>query len=112
GTGAVGAGVDVGDVVAHRAEAEIRFDVAHGLRQAFGIFIAGAKNVEGETLGALSSNARELLQLVNEARHGFGETGHLVNGVLVNWYFCNRVILYLRHSKWHPTLLQIYLWMR
>ena len=84
GTSAVGARVDVGDVVAHRAEAQIRFDVAYGLREAFGVFIAGAEDVEGKTLRALGSNARQLLQLVDEARHGFGETRH--------FKFCNLVI--------------------
>jgi hypothetical protein len=34
--------------------------------------------MEGETLRAFSSDARQLLQLVDEARHGFGETGHFL----------------------------------
>jgi hypothetical protein len=36
--------------------------------------------MEGETLRALGSDARQLLQLVNEARHGFGETRHFLIG--------------------------------
>jgi len=82
-TGAVRAGIDVGDVVADRAETEIRFDVPDGLGQAFGIFIAGAEDVEGQTLRALGADAGELFQFINEPRHGFGKLGHSQS-----WFLC------------------------
>ncbi len=76
GAGAVDAGIDVSDVVADRAETEVGLDVAHGGGEGFGIFVAGAKNVESQTLCALCANARELFQLIDQARHGFGKFGH------------------------------------
>ena len=76
GTSAVDAGIDVSDVIADGAEAEIGLDIAHRNRQGFGVFIARAQNVESETLGALGADAGELLQFIDQARHGFSELGH------------------------------------
>jgi hypothetical protein len=76
GAGAVDAGVDVGDVVADRAQTQAGLDVAHGGGEGLGIVFAGAKNVEGEALRGFCSDAGEFLQLVDEARHGFGKFGH------------------------------------
>src|SRR5579864_3887189 len=76
GTGAVDTGIDVGNVVADRAETKISFDVADSDGEGFGVFIAGAEDVKSQALRALGSYARELFQLIDQARHGFGESVH------------------------------------
>ena len=76
GAGAIEARINVGDAVAHRAETKIGFDVAHGGGKGFGVFVAGAQDVEGQTLGALGANAGKLFQLVDQTRHRFGKFGH------------------------------------
>ena len=75
-TGAVSTRIDVGDVVANRAEPEVGFDVAHRLGKPFGVIVAGAEDVEGKALRALGANAGELFQFIDQARHGFGKLGH------------------------------------
>lgn len=77
GAGAVGARVDVGDVIADGAEAEVGLQLADGVGQGLGVLRRGAEDVEGEALGAAGSNAGELAELVDEAAHGLGETSHL-----------------------------------
>jgi len=74
--GAIDAGVDVGDVIAHRAQAQVGLDVAHGGGEGFGIFVAGAQDVEGQPLRAFRADAGELFQLVDQARHRFGKFRH------------------------------------
>ena len=74
--GAVDARVDVGDVVADGAEAQIGLDVADGSRQRLGIFVARAQDVERQALRAFGAHAGELFQLIDQARHGFGKFGH------------------------------------
>jgi len=76
GTGAVDARVDVSDVVTNGAEAEVGLDIAYSGSESFGIFVAGAENVEREALSAFGSYAGELFKLVDQARHGFGKFGH------------------------------------
>ncbi len=76
GAGAVGAGVDVGDVVAEGAEAELGAEFEDGFGEGAGVFVGGAEDVEGEALRGFGADAGELAQLVDEAGHGFGETGH------------------------------------
>ena len=70
--GAVGAGIDVGDIVADGAEAQTGLEAAHGIGQRLGISVGRAQNVESETLGALGADAGQLLQLFNEPGHGLG----------------------------------------
>ena len=89
GAGAVDARVDVGDVVADRTETEIGLDVADGGGERFGIVVAGAENVEGETLRTFGADSGELFQLIDQARHGFGKAIH---GELSNWKSGNFVI--------------------
>jgi len=48
GAGAVGTGIDVGDVVADGAEAQAFLEAAHGFGEGRGIIVRGAENVEGE----------------------------------------------------------------
>jgi hypothetical protein len=76
GTRAIDARVDIGDVVANGAKAQIRFDVSHRRGQCLGVVIARAENVKGEALRALGPDAGELFQLIDQARHGFGKFGH------------------------------------
>jgi hypothetical protein len=76
GAGAIYAGIDVGNVVADGAETKIGFDITDSDGEGFGVFIAGAENVKSQALRALGSNARELFQLIDQARHGFGESVH------------------------------------
>src|ERR1700726_1720057 len=67
GTGAVNAGIDVGDVVAHRAEAEVGLHVPHSYGEGLGVFVAGAKNVKGQPLGAFRADSGELFQQIGRA---------------------------------------------
>jgi len=76
GAGAVGAGIDVGDVVADGAEAQAGLELADGVGEGGGVFVAGAQEVEGEALGAFGADAGELLEFVDEPGHGLGVTGH------------------------------------
>src|SRR5438309_1636925 len=73
---AIGAGIDVGDVVADRAKAELGLDVADSLSQCFGI--AGAQDVEGQALSALTSDPGQLIQFINEPGHRLGKAGHRI----------------------------------
>ncbi len=75
GGGAVGAGVDVGDVVADGAEAEVLFNLADRVGEGVSVFGGGAEDVKGEALGGFGADAGELAQLVDEAGHGLGEAG-------------------------------------
>src|SRR6476661_2459113 len=74
--GAIRARIDVGDVVANRAQAQIGFDIAHRGSQGLSIFVARAENVESQALRALGSDAWKLFQLIDQARHGFGKFRH------------------------------------
>src|SRR5438445_428980 len=68
--------LDVGDVVADRAKAELGLDVADSLSQCFGI--AGAQDVEGQALSALTSDPGQLFQFINEPGHRLGKAGHRI----------------------------------
>jgi hypothetical protein len=70
--GAVGAGIDVGDVVADGAEAQTCLEPAHGFSEGRSIVVGGAQDMEGEALGTLCADAWELLQFFNEPGHGLG----------------------------------------
>lgn len=87
GVAAVGAGIDVGDVIADRAQAEIGLDVANGGGERFRIGVARAQDMEGEALGALASDPGQLFQFVNEPGHRLGKARHglrdLISGDLV-----------------------------
>jgi hypothetical protein len=60
----------------HRAETKIGLNVAHGCGKSFGVFVAGAQDVESQTLRAFGADARKLFQLIDQAGHGFGEFRH------------------------------------
>jgi hypothetical protein len=68
GAGAVGAGIDVCDVVAEGAEAEMLFDLADGVREGFGVLQRRTEDVKGEALRGLGADAGELAQLFDEVR--------------------------------------------
>jgi hypothetical protein len=70
GAGAVGAGVDVGDVVADGAEAQAGFEGADGVGEGGGVFLGGAEDVEGEALGGFGADAGEFFQFFDEPGHG------------------------------------------
>lgn len=76
GVGAVDAGVDVGDVVAEGAEAQVGLELSDGEGEGVGIGGGGTEDVEGQALGGLRAYSGELAELLDEARHGFGEAGH------------------------------------
>src|ERR1700722_9909535 len=76
GATAIDAGINVGDVVTGRAQAELSFYVLHGGCQSFGVVGAGAQNVESKTLGTLAADAWQLLQFVDQADHWFCEFRH------------------------------------
>lgn len=73
GAAAIYAGIYVGNVAANRAETETCLHSANCLGEQFGVFIAGAQDVEGEPLRRLATDARQLLQFVDEPRHRLGE---------------------------------------
>ncbi len=72
GAGAVGAGIDVGDVVAYGTETQACLEPAHSVGEGGRVFVGGAQNMEGEALGALGAYAGKLLQLFNEPGHRLG----------------------------------------
>ena len=76
GAAAVDAGIDVGDVVALRAQVQLGLDVADGAGQRLRVVVAGAQDVKSEALRALAAHAGQLFQLVYEARHGLSESRH------------------------------------
>src|ERR1700733_5975469 len=59
--GAIHAWIDVGDVVAHRAEAQIGFYVAHSGGERLGIVVAGTQDVKSKALSAFRAHAWQLL---------------------------------------------------
>ncbi|SPE30065.1 hypothetical protein SBA2_480006 [Acidobacteriia bacterium SbA2] len=73
---AVDAGIDVGNVVADRAQTQLGLDVSNRGSEGFGVILARAQNMKGEALGALVADSRQLLEFVDEPGHGFGEFGH------------------------------------
>ena len=73
GAGAEGAGVDVGNVVAEGAEAEVGFELLDGVGEGFGLFGGAAEDVEGEALRSAGAHAGKLAELLDEAGHGFCE---------------------------------------
>src|SRR5208282_3852 len=75
---AVDAGIDVGDVVADRAQTQLGLDVANGGGQSLGVILARAQNMKSEALGALVADSRQLLEFVDEPGHGFGKARHFV----------------------------------
>jgi len=80
-TAAVHAGIDVGDVVADRAQTQLGLDVSNRGGESLGVIFARAQNVKGEALGALVADSRQLLEFVDEPGHGFGKFGHRI----CNW---------------------------
>ncbi len=70
GTGAVGAGVYVGYVVADGAETQGGFEGADGVGEGCCVFVGGAQDVEGEALGAFGADAGEFFEFVDEPGHG------------------------------------------
>ena len=71
---AIDARIDIGDVVADGAEAQLCLELADGVGERIGIRGARAQNVKGEALRALGSDAGQLAQLLDEARHGLCES--------------------------------------
>src|SRR3981081_1284915 len=69
GAGAIGAGVDVGDVVAQRAESQVSLKVADRGSQGVCVVVARSQDVEGEALRALGAHSGELLEFVDQPRH-------------------------------------------
>jgi hypothetical protein len=61
GAAAIHARINVGNIAADRAEVETRFYLTNSFRQQLGIFIAGAKDMEGEPLRRLATDAWQLL---------------------------------------------------
>ena len=60
GAGAVVAGVDVGDVVADGAEAELGAEDEDGFGEGTGVVVGGAEDVEGEALRGFGADSGEL----------------------------------------------------
>jgi len=58
---AIGAGIDVGYVVADGTKMQAGLELADGICELLGVFITGSQNVKGEALRRLAANAGELL---------------------------------------------------
>ena len=67
--GAVGAGIDIRDVIADRAKAQISLKAMHRLCQRSRIFIARAQDMKCEPLGAFGAHPGQLLQFFNQPGH-------------------------------------------
>ena len=76
GGGTVGAGIDIGDVVADGAEAEAGFEGVDGVGEGGGVFLGGAEDVEGEALGGFGADAGKFFEFVDEAGERLCVTGH------------------------------------
>lgn len=73
---AIGARIDVGNVVADGAQLQPGLQLADRICQPLRIFRRGSQNVKGQSLSALRADPRQLAQLVNQPRHRFGESRH------------------------------------
>ena len=67
----------VADVVAVFADAEFIFDVEDRLRQIFGIFARGAKQMKGNTLRGFLADSRQPFAFLNEPGQRLRELRHL-----------------------------------
>ena len=75
GAGAVDAGIDIGDVVADGTEMQTGLQLADGVGEELGVFVAGAQDVKSEALRSLAAYAGKFLEFVDEASHGLGKLG-------------------------------------
>jgi len=73
--GTVFAGIDVGDVVANRAEMQAGLQLADRVGQLLRVLVAGAQYMKREALCGLAAYSGQLLQLFNQASHRFGKSG-------------------------------------
>ena len=73
---AIGAGINVGDVVTYRAQTQAGLHVMDGAGKGARIVFAGTQNVKCKPLRRFASNAGKFFELVNQTGHGFGETRH------------------------------------
>jgi len=64
-TAAVYAGIDVGDVVADRAQTQLSLHVPDGGGQSFGVVFAGPQDMKGEALRGLATDSGQLLEFVD-----------------------------------------------
>ena len=64
---AEGAGVDVGDVVAHRTVRDALLHVAKGVSQPLGAVARALEDMEGQALRPLGADARQSLELLDES---------------------------------------------
>src|SRR5437870_12551958 len=82
GARAVGAGVNIGDVVADGAQPQTGLDIVNRAGESVGVVSSRAQNMKRQPLGRLAANAGKFLQLVNETGHRFSEARH---GYLKIW---------------------------
>jgi len=61
------AGVDVGDVVAHRTVRDALLHVAKGVSEPLGAVARALEDMEGQALRPLGADARQPLKLFDEA---------------------------------------------
>src|SRR5438874_1744412 len=86
GAAAIHTWIDIGDVVAHRAETEAGLNVADSGGQRLRVVVACAEDVEGKTLRAFAADSRQLLQFVDEPSHRLCKARHNEIG---NFVICN-----------------------
>src|SRR5262249_19405171 len=66
-------GIDVGDVVAHRAVRDALLPLAHAIDQPFGVLARRLEDVEGEPLRALRTDSGQALELLDEMNQRLGQ---------------------------------------
>src|SRR5258708_3464212 len=76
GIGAIGTGIDIGDIAANRAEMKVLLEIANGQGESVGVRRARTQQMERHPLGALTAHAGQLLQFVNESSHRLGKFSH------------------------------------
>src|SRR5690349_16497499 len=74
--GAIDAGIDISDVIAHRTQAQAGLYFLNGKGESVRVIFAGAKNMERQPLRRLAADARKFFELINQTSHGFSEARH------------------------------------
>jgi hypothetical protein len=82
GAAAIDAGINVSNVIADGAQPQVGLHVAHRCGESLGVGVAGAQNMKRQTLRALAADPRQLLEFVDEPRHGLGKFRHFPDLVI------------------------------
>src|ERR1700722_7223512 len=76
GTAAVDAGIDVRNIVAGGAEAQLGLYILDGGGEGLGVVGTRTKNMKRQALGGFAAYSWKLLEFVDQPRHWLSETRH------------------------------------